>query len=545
MEYVKGESRNQKTFLPDCVEDYVDEHSAVRVIDAFVEMLEIDELGIQHAQLAQTGRPPFDPRDLLKLYVYGYFNKIRSSRNLMRECERNVEMMFLLRKLVPDFRTIANFRKDNAVALKSVFRAFVKLCVEMELYEKNLIAVDGTKIRAQNSKDNAYNAEILDKKLNRIDEHIKEYLRQLDKNDETEQDAPSKDKVQRALSELKKRKSRYKGYLRELEETGKTQILTTDPECHRMHTKDGFNCCYNVQAAVDADSHLIVEYEATGNATDQGLLHQMAQQAKKALRADTLEVVADKGYDSRRDILECVMNGTIPNVALKYDKHERVYPLDYIEAEITEEMRRSTCPEDIAACIHAGVLPQCYEETSIAVELVKEEAMGCFTLEEDGSVTCPMGQTLSKVKIKGQSTVYASKDACRQCTNRCTSSKGHKTVLFGPDTVRVGVRMFGKQEEVVNAPPVGHVFHNSFYRKDGIKKKVLLTIREDKHKLKQRMCSVEHPFGTIKWYDGAHYLLCRGKKIAEAEMGLSFLAYNLKRAINMVGTRKLIEAMRG
>ena len=161
-------------------------------------------------------------------------------------------------------------------------------------------------------------------------------------------------------------------------------------------------------------------------------------------------------------------------------------------------------PEDIQACLHAGVLPACYEGTAIDVELQEQSALGCFAREEDDTVTCPMGEVLHKVKAKGKSSVYANKDACRQCKNRCTSSKNHKTVLFGPGVVRVGVKMYGKQEAVVHAPPIGHVFHNSFYRKDHDKKKVLLKIRADKEKLKQRMCSGEHPFGTIKWYDGAH-----------------------------------------
>lgn len=545
MEYIKGAERYQKTFLPDCLEDYVGEDNPVRVIDAFVDGLSLNEMGLTHSVLASTGRPPYDPRDLLKLYIYGYFNRIRSSRKLMQECKRNVEVMFLLGKLIPDFRTIADFRKDNAKALRNVFSEFVKVCLKLELYSKHLLAIDGTKIRAQNSKDNAYNAEILIKKLERIDTHIRTYLAELDQNDHREQAEPmlSPEQIRAAVDELRRRRTKYKEYLRELRDTGQTQILTTDPECHRMHTKDGFNCCYNVQTAVDAGSHLIAEYEVTDNATDQGLLHKMAEKTKDMLGVQTLEVVADKGYESRRDILTCVMNATVPNVALKYDKTERVYTLDFEAAEITEEMRQSSLPENIHTCLHAGVLPACYEGTAIDVELQEQSALGCFTREEDDTVTCPMGEVLHKVKDKGKSSVYASKDACRQCKNRCTSSKNHKTVLFGPGAVRVGVRMYGKQEDVVHAPPTGHVFHNSFYRKDHDKKKVLLKIRGDKEKLKQRMCSVEHPFGTIKWYDGAHYVLCRGKEKVTAEIGLSFLSYNLKRAINMVGTRKLIEAM--
>ena len=545
MGYVEKKERSQITLLPDSLEDYVTEENPARVIDAFVDGLNMGALGFERSVPDVMGRPPYDPRDLLKLYIYGYFNRIRSSRKLMQECGRNVEVMYLLGKLRPDFRTISDFRKSNAKALRNVFKAFVKLCLKLKLYERELLAVDGTKFRAVNSKDNAYNAEILYKKLERIDAHIAEYLRQMDASDAKEPISGELNagQIKAAIAEINARKDQYQGYLEELRETGRTQILTTDPEAHRMHTKDGFNCCYNVQTAVDVGSHLIAEYEVTNNNTDQGLLSSMAEAAKETLELETVEVVADKGYESREDILDCVMNGTAPNVALKYDKRERLYTLEYVEAEITGETRTSTKPEDIQTCLHAGVLPQCYEGTSIEVELQEESEIGCFTRNEDGTVTCPMGQTLSKIKDKGAGAVYACKDACRQCPNRCTNSKIHKTVYFGPDTKYVAVKMFGSIRYRVIPPPPELVFHNAFYRKDGTKKKVLLRIREDKAKLKERMCTVEHPFGTIKWYDGAHYLLCKGKEKVTAEVGLSYLAYNLKRAINMIGVKALIAAM--
>jgi transposase len=162
------------------------------------------------------GRPPYDLRDLLKLYIYGYFNKIRSSRKLMAECGRNIELFFLLNRLTPDFRTIADFRKNNAKVLKNVFHAFVKLCMKLGLYQKELFAVDGSKFRAVNSKDNTYNADILEKKLKRIDDHIKEYLSQMDQEDQSEPDAPTSEQVKAAIEELNQRKETYQKYLKEL-----------------------------------------------------------------------------------------------------------------------------------------------------------------------------------------------------------------------------------------------------------------------------------------------------------------------------------------
>ncbi|MFZ5986345.1 MAG: transposase [Bacillota bacterium] len=523
MKYIQGQDRHQLTLLPDCIEDYIGEENPVRVIDAFVESLDLKEISFCRAMPNETGRPSYDPKDLLKLYLYGYFNKIRSSRKLMAECKRNIELFYLLRKLTPDFRTIADFRKDNAKALKNVFRAFVKLCMKLDLYQKELLAIDGSKFRAVSSKDNAYNAEILEKKLKRIDDHIAEYLSQMDKEDKNEPDMLSPDKIKAAIQELTLRKEKYQGFLKELLESGETQLLLTDPEARRMHSKDGFHCCYNVQTAVDKGSHLIAEYEVTNHNTDQGLLKEVAQSAKENLEIETIKVVADKGYESREDILNCVMNGIVPNVALKYDKHERLYTIDYEEAEISDKERNSTKPEDIHKCIAAGFLPACYENTAIEVELQEQFAISCFTLNDDGTVTCPMGNILSKTSIRGKSTRYANKDACRQCPNKCTGSKNHKTVSFGPHTKFVPVRMYGSPKFKLNQIPADiplNPFNHTLDRKDQPKRKVILRIKEDIHKLKERMCLSEHPFGTVKWYHGAHYLLCKGNEKDQQSWGL-------------------------
>jgi len=213
MKYIEGQDRSQITLLPDCIEDYIGEDNPVRMIDAFIQSFDLAQAGFIRTTLKETGRPPYDPRDLLKLYVYGYFNRIRSSRKLMVECTRNIEVFYLLKKLTPDFRTIADFRKDNAKALKNVFRAFVKLCMKLGLYQKELLAVDGSKFRAVNSKDHTYNAEILEKKLKRIDEHIAEYFSQMDKEDKNESEVPTPEQVKAAIQELTQRKEKYQGYL--------------------------------------------------------------------------------------------------------------------------------------------------------------------------------------------------------------------------------------------------------------------------------------------------------------------------------------------
>jgi transposase len=547
MAYKQKASRDQIMLLPDSIDEYIGEDNPVRVIDAFVDGLDMTALSFTKSTPADTGCPAYSPSDLLKLYIYGYYNRIRSSRKLMIENGRNVELMWLMGKLQPDFRTISDFRKENAKSLKLVFKEFVKLCDKLKLYSKDLIAIDGTKIRAQNSNDKCFNESILHKKIANIDNHISEYLNSMDKTDAKEVDDESltAEQVKVALKELTERKEKYEGYLEYLKISGETQILETDTEARRMHSRNGFHCHYNVQTAVDS-SHLIAGYEVTNRNNDQGLLHMVSQQVKETLDVETIEVVGDKGYESRIDILNCLMNGTVPNTGHKIDRKERIFNLDYEEADITEEIRASTKPEDIQKCLHAGVLPKCYENTAVSVELQGQAIIGCFTNNFDDTVTCPMGQTLWKTKTKGVNTVYASREACRLCPNRCTpSSKNHKTVLFGPATTHVATWMYGSGHHEVIRPPDYHVYHNAFFVKKPVEKKVVVRIREDKEKQKLRMCLSEHPFGTVKWYHGANHFLCRGKEKTSGEMGLSFLAYNLRRAITLVGVPALIAVARG
>jgi len=543
MKYIKGESREQKTFLPDCIEDYVGENNPVRVIDAFVNNLDMEALEFKRATTNDTGRPPYDPRDLLKLYIYGYFNKIRSSRKLMQECTRNIEVMCLIGKLIPDFRTIADFRKDNPKAIRNVFKAFVKLCMKLNLYQRELVAIDGSKFRAQNNKDNCYNQEVLEKKIANIEKHLEEYLSYIDETDkkEAELEEATPEEIKEAIKELNGRKDKYTEKLEELNKSGESQLLTTDPDARRMHSKDGFHCCYNVQTAIDGESHLIAEYEAI-NKTDVGHLKEVSDKAKEILEVETIEVLADKGYDSNSDILDCLMNGTIANVGIKEEKDERVFTIEYKENEIDEQTLNSTKPEDIQKCLHAGILPRCYENTSVSIKFQKDDSsiLSCFTLNDNGTVTCPMGKTLFKNRIKGVNTWYASRAACRFCTNKCTESK-YKKVSFGPSVKYVPVRMNSCIDYKLPIMPTDVKLPNRFKKKSD--KKVLIRMKHNNEMTTKRMSLSEHPFGTVKWYHFGHYFLCRGKEKITAELGLSFLAYNLTRAINMVGVKKILEAI--
>jgi transposase len=550
MAYIKSTDKNQASFLPPSIDEYVGEESMVRIIDAFVEGLDLLGLGFGKSHPAQTGRPAYDPKILLKLYLYGYVNRIRSSRRLAKECTRNIEVMFLLGALTPDFRTIADFRKDNTAPIKAVFSEFCKICAKLKLLSSGTVAIDGTKIRAQNARANAFNAESLEKKLARIDERIARYLKALDESDDDDDDDDDDgidpDAVSAMLEELKGRKDTYEGYLKRIKEEGITQILTTDPEAHRMHTKDGFNCCYNAQTAVDSTSHIITAFDISSSPTDQHHLKSTADIARGNLGLESLEVVADKGYDSSSDIKDCLLGGIIPHVAMKYDKGVRIINLEHKPVVVTKSLLKSKNPEDISACLHAGVLPDCYKGKGIDIEIQYRDTLSCFTKEENGIVICPQGKTLTLVKTRKNNPspeIYKSHKACRLCQNRCTDSTNAKEVAFSLESDCVPTIVYGSQKNPPRAiPDSARISPNNhaLYKKNHAPSKVIVRIFNDKEKLKMRMSTVEHPFGTIKWYDGAHYFLMRGKQKVSAELALSFLAYNLRRALNAVGFKQLM-----
>lgn len=552
MSYIQSIPSEQTWLLPYSIDELVGENNPVRVIRAYVDSLPMEALGFVRAVPAETGRPAYDPRALLKLYIYGYLNRIRSSRRLMAECRRNVELFYLLDMLKPDFRTIADFRKDNRKALKEAFRDFVKACAELQLLGKKSFAVDGTKIRASNGKKKSFTPEILEKKLAYLHEQesrIEEYLARMDQEDKSEreharileldirpQDMPGK------LEQIRERIGKYEGYQKRMKETGEDQIQETDPECRTIHTKEGLLPAYNIQTVVDEKNHLIVSFDTTNANTDQGQLDRMAEQTKNELSIETAEFIADKGYESRKDIEKCIMHGTIPNIGFKYDKDERLFDLEYIPAEIDEKTRCSLKAEDIQKCLHAGVLPQCYENTTISVQVQERNVISCFIRHEDGTVTCPIGRQLFKQREREYGTAYKSKEACRTCPNRCTDSPKAKEVLIGDNSVYVPVYMYGDPQIPLQKIP--DVEQNSPYNHFGRRKqkaaRVKLALRRNPDDMQRRKELVEHPFGTIKWYDGAHYFLCRGKEKVSAEIALSFLTYNLRRAINLLGVGALV-----
>ena len=551
MSYIQGTDRDQLC-LPTCLEDMISADNPVRVIDAFVDMLDMEALGFSKYKPAYTGRPAYDPKDLLKLYLYGYFFSIRSSRRLMRECRRNIELMYLLRGLKPDFRTIADLRKENSEAIRGAFVELIHFCAFLDLYDTSEdIAIDGSKFRAVNANKKMYNQEILDKKCERIQKKLDAYMDELAQADEREDTLEKTNHndprtLEEKIDVLKKRKNLYTEWKEELLNSGEKQKLTTDSDARMMHTtKDGYHCCYNVQTAVSAESKLIVDYQVTNHVNDQGILHNFGNQVKETTCSETIHVIADKGYDSNDEILSCLNDGIIADVGFRSDKNEKLISIPFVPVSIDEKVQKSGEPENIRKCLQAGVLPQCYENTNLSIEVHTIGKIGAFLRNDDKSyVMCPMGKRIGKVKERRGGMVYKSRTACRSCENRCTASVKTKEVYFGPNTNCVAAKMYG-EKPAVNTPPPDFVPTNSFYKKDPIKKTVILRIKEDPDKQRQRLCISEHPFGTVKWHHGAYFVLCRGLRKTTAELGLSFTAYNLRRMINMKGTEELIKAMRG
>lgn len=305
MHHIHGQSRTQTTMFPEALEDLIEPESPVRVIDAFIASLDVAALGFARALPAETGRPGYDPADLLKLYVYGYLHRVRSSRALEREAKRNVEVMWLVNRLAPDFKTIADFRKDNAAALVGTCRAFTLFCREQDLFGAELIAIDGSKFQAAASRKQVWTPKRLAKVKATIDARIAEYLSALDAADAAESSAPSGD-TEAALAALKADRAKLQALAAQLQQTGATQRVATEPEARLMRTaKHGYQVAYNVQTAVDAKHALIAAFEVTNEGNDHQQLLPMAQLAKEALQAESLTAVADTGYRNGEQGARC------------------------------------------------------------------------------------------------------------------------------------------------------------------------------------------------------------------------------------------------
>ena len=308
--FVAGSDRTQSTLLPECLDDFIDDSNPVRVIDAFVDALDLAELGFDRVEPAATGRPSYHPSVLLKLYIYGYLNRVQSSRRLEREAGRNVEVMWLLGQLAPDHKTIADFRKDNGGAIKKVCARFVELCRRLGLLSKASVAIDGSKFKAVNNRDKNFTSAKVERRRKQLEESVSRYLSQLDTadlQDPSETLTLKKARIKEKLEKLKSEMAKLAAIERQVPAAPDQQISLTDPDSRSMATSGRGSGVvgYNVQVAVDTEHHLIVAHEVTNVGNDTAHLSNIAGQTKAALGVEKLEVIADRGYFDGEEILAC------------------------------------------------------------------------------------------------------------------------------------------------------------------------------------------------------------------------------------------------
>jgi transposase len=305
--FIQGESRTQSTLLPEMLDDYITDANPVRVIDVFVDELDLGTLGFEGVDPAVTGRPAYHPAVLLRIYIYGYLNRVQSSRRLENEAQRNVELMWLTGRLAPDHKTIADFRKDNGKAIRSVCRQFVVLCQQLGLFSEALVAIDGSKFKAVNNRDRNYTSAKLQRRMEEIESSIHRYLVELDTADRQES-AVTQVKTERLHDKIAALKAQMKA-LKEIEvrlnASPDQQISLTDPDARSMKTRGIGIVGYNVQTAVDTKHHLIVVHEVTNIGTDRDQLSSMATQARTAMGVPDLTAIADRGYFNSEEILAC------------------------------------------------------------------------------------------------------------------------------------------------------------------------------------------------------------------------------------------------
>ena len=540
MGYIQGADRNQVILLPDTLDDYVGGDNEVRAIDAFIDSLDISLMGFK-ADPAKEGRPGYDPRDMLKLYMYGYLNHIRSSRRLQKEASRNVELMWLLRKVVPDFRCIADFRKDNAKSIREVFRAFVRLCNKAGLLSHESVVIDGSKFRAVNAYNKSYVSSNAKKFLLDVEEKISRYMKELDEADAAESrlGALTKEDIAGVLDYLERRKAQLTEALEQMAGSGENHICTTDPESRLMKTRDGIRPSFNLQTAVEAKNHLIVHYDVTSECTDWHLFGDGINASKAALGVENLEGIADRGYSNDEEILQCLLNGDTPTTHPNKGEKSRMFRFQKTDTEVTGEV-----------VSYAEMKAQGGLEKA-PVEVRREPPLHPYferDIEKD-IVICPMGQTLF---YAGPGHPNGKKDpcirryhrlsACLKCPNKCTLHK-RRIVSFKEGETRKEEAFYEKARE------------NRIVRKTSRRFKVITLSEEEsswdewvilrfypnQQHLRKRNTVVEHPYGTVKRWHGAGYLLTKGKQKAAAEMGLSFLAYNFRRVVNLLGVNGIME----
>jgi transposase len=476
MRHIQGEDRYQYNMTPMTFDDHIGDDNICRVIDAFVDSLDLVTLDFKYAQPKSLGRRPFNPADMLKLYIYGYQFKIRSSRRLQSETTRNIEVMWLLNGLTPDDKTISNFRTDNSKALKKVFREFVKFCSELNLYGKETVSIDGSKFKANNSRKNYHTEDSVNKQIGKIDKLITEYMNELENNDAKEADEPclNEEVVKQAIEILEKQKVEKEELLVRIKENDGKGITTIDEDSTLMKLSGGkgYEVGHNVQTSVDEAHGMIVEFKASSNGNDLSELSGMVEVTLEMLEVEKINALADVGYCSGKEIAKSTELGATCYVPKPEPSHQ---PKD-------ENYNRKNFKYD----------------------------------EKEKCYICPAGETFPLVRVREGDgyEVYANRQACGKCPVKklCTKSKTLREIERSPNQAAID----NASENVKQNP--------GLYRR--------------------RQELSEYPFGVVKRIWGYDQFLCRGREKVEGELSLTFLAFNMRRAINILGIEKMIKAIK-
>lgn len=471
MAYLQGEPRNQTSLFPVSIDELIPADHLVRVIDAYVARIDLKILGFDKAVPKGNGRPPYNPADLLKLYLYGYFYQIRSSRRLEAECQRNVEVMWLLNRLAPDFKTIADFRKDNAVAFSATCRAFVQFCRSAGLVKGDLVAIDGSKFRAVASNRRYISTKHLKRDLEKLDQRIARYLATLDEADQGDSaEKIDTQKVREALARLQLKRDDNLTSQALMEELGITQSIVGEGEATMMRAPQGNFAGYNMQSAVDAEHGLIVHHEVTQDSDDRKQLAPMATATQQVLEQTDLTVTADAGYSNGEHFQACEDAGVTA-----------IVPINRVNRSAEN-----------------AVFPQSKFKYA----------------PETDTYQCPAGQLLTlKSMNKGAANYHAQASACGGCAlkGNCTRAR-QRTLKRHPNEAA-----FERMAKRLDANP------NMMLRRKSI---------------------VEHPFGNLKqWAMGTGRFMLRQLQGARTEMALAVTSYNLKRAFNILGARRMLEML--
>jgi transposase len=482
--FIEGANRFQSTLFPESLEDYIADDNPVRVIDAFVDGLDLKQLGFDRAEPSATGRPAYEPAVMLKIYVYGYMNRLTTTRVLEQETHRNVDLIWLTARLMPDHKTIGEFRRNNRKAIRRVCTEFVGICRELKLFEQVIVAIDGSKFKAVNSRDKNFTRKSIKRRMKRLQEHIDRYLTILDEADKRapEEHKYTAEELAEKIASMKQQMGRLQVIEEQVQAHPDKQVSLTDPDARSMAKAGGGSTVgYNVQTAVDSESHLIVAHEVTNATTDRSQLASMAAKAKAALSGETAEqapeegeardeltVVADAGYYKGEEIVECKNNG-IKALVPKVDTSGAKARGRYSKADFRYDAERN-------------------------------------------EYVCPAGHRLTyrfdSVEHDQRLWVYMT-NQCSSCPlqAKCTTSNAKRIKRW-------------EKEHILEAAEA--------------------ELKKQPNAMRQRKKLVEHPYGTIKHCMGATHFVMKRLPNVRAEMSLHVLAYNLKRVIKIFGVPKLI-----